>query len=558
MGTSSNVLQHRVTLSEKFTDSSTVLNSNSLYPRWEGRTLSVVAFVMSLIAGYQLVFKLNQVYGDAMSRILTGMYIFWNGNFHLAAMSFYWSPLISLLAIPFALVRQIWSPLMGYGFASNILSAAFSAIGIYYMHKILWRFGIPTWARITLSLLYFFNPLIFLYSSNGMSDGMACALIIASIEGLVDYLQNDNIIGIVRGGAWLAAAFMVRYEAVPIGAGLGIGLAIAVWRQHKQFNRALGVALTYLFPAISAGIIWILLNWMIMKNPLYFMNSRYSNAAQIRSGTFNTPQVMAADHHFFNALGQVLHFSDNFWPIFPAIIIILILYLRKTHNISIGLSLALGSIGAPLLQLLLLYTHRSADWDRFFIYYIPFGVITTSFVLYQITKTRLIHLVSIIACVIFISADYVAARALISPIWGNGEQQVINALTHHGSATSGTNHLQNVFIKLKNGRNLALYINDHPHLKVLLSSFSSWAAFPYIKNQNQVIFSNLSDFNATLENPRGRVNAILAVPINAYSQTTDEVSVTYPNMWSGGVPWTKLIHQFSNGSRLYEVLPDAP
>ncbi|MHB9004890.1 MAG: hypothetical protein ACYC6C_12680, partial [Coriobacteriia bacterium] len=165
---------------------------------------------------------------------------------------------------------------------------------------------------------------------------------------------------------------------------------------------------------------------------------------------------------------------------------------------------------------------------------------------------------AVLTCVVFSSADYVTWTALRSPIWGNGEQQVISAIQGGGSATSGANHLQNDFASLQYGIDIANFINAHPHLQVLLSSFSSWAAFPHIKNQGQVIFSNQSDFKAALLNPRGRVNAILTVPVTKYSQTTDEITVAYPTMWGGGVPWAKLVHQFPNGYRLYAVLPSAP
>ena len=528
--------------------------SVSEYPKNEGYALSVLTLIASLFAGYELVFRYDQVYGDAVSRVLSGLYMTWGGQFHLAAMSFYWSPLISLLSIPFALARGLWGPLMTYGFAANILSACFAAVGVYHLNRILWRFGLTSPWRITWSLLYFLNPLILLYSSNGMSDGMECALFLATLDGLIEYLQTQRLIAVVRSASWLSAAFMVRYESVAFGAALTIGLVLALWRYTRDYRRVEGVVLALLFPVICAGIIWILLGWMIMHDPLYFLNSKYSNGSQISSGTYNYPQVMQARHHIGVTLYQVARFMGNFWAYAPAALIVAVLQFRRKPN-PIGLSLLAASVGVPLLQVVLLYSHRSADWQRFFIYYVPFGFVLCGYLLWKLPmRTR--SITAALASVVFIACNYYALTTMKSVVWGNGDTGAYRAVFK--SSTVSSLHVVNDYQALGYGVQEAHYINSHPNLRVLADTFQSWSMMAYIQHSNQVVFTNQPDFKAVLENPRGRVNAILTVPDNAYSEQNDTLNATYPQLWSGHLSWTRLIHQWPNGDRLFAVLQNAP
>ncbi len=538
-----------------------VTTPGSMYPKWEGRILALFTLGVSLFVGYELVFRYHIVPSGAYYRMINGLYIVWGGNFHLAAMSLYWSPLISLLSIPFALVRNWWPSLVTEGFTANILSALFATVGVYHLNRILWRFSFGRTARVLWSVLYIANPLILIYSSNGMADASECAFVLASVDGLVEYLQTGKMMGVIRGGSWLAAAFMLRYESVPIGALLGVGLALTVWRKERNGEKAIGTTIAFLFPAFAAGITWMLLNWMIKGNPLWFAVSRYSNSAQIASGGYNTPQVMAADHNILETLYQVAHFTDNFWPFLIVFAAVVIMQFRRKVD-PVGLTIALGSLGAPLLQAVLLYKHSSADWDRFFIYYIPFGILLSAFLVSRIASEKGRRYAAILSCSVLISANYVTWNALHNTVWGDGSVGYVSAVGQRLSSRANLGNKRvnapavfvNVYGTFAPLKAIADYINSRPSIRVLVSS----DVMPWIKRPNQVVFTNEANFNSILLNPRGRVSDILVSPVSALGMDTSSVTHQYPTLYSGGVPWTKLIHQFPNGDRLYAVLPTAP
>jgi hypothetical protein len=300
---------------------------------------------------------------------------------------------------------------------------------------------------------------------------------------------------------------------------------------------------------------------MIKKNPLWFMEAKSSNSAQISSGAYNFPQVVAADHHILPTLYEVVHFTDNFWPFFILLAIVVSLQFRRDPN-PVGLPIALGSLGAPLFQAVLLYKHSSADWDRFFIYYIPFGFLLGAFLVSRVAKPKLRNVLAVLSCLVLISADYGAWQGLHSSVWGNGSTgyisaigQKINEFAHlDGRRVRYRGEFINVYQQLTPMQGIADYVNKHPALRVLVVA----DIMPWIERPNQVIFGNEADFQAVLLNPRGRVNSIIVAPSATLSQDVDAIDRQYPTMWGGGVPWTRLVKQLPAGYRLYEVLDNAP
>jgi hypothetical protein len=433
-------------------------------------------------------------------------------------------------------------------------------VGVYHLNRILYRMEFRPVVRWLWCLGYLANPLLLFYGANGMTDGMLVGAVVASLDGLLEYAQKRRLVSLVRAGVWLALGFMLRYESVPIGIFMGIGLVMGMYLSGHLWSRIQGAVVALWFPIFCAGVTWILLNWMIMHNPLYFALSRYGNASQISTGTYNTAWIIAAKHHVVVDLYQVAHFTSNFWPFIPVFIAAGLLQFRKPRD-SFGMPLMLASLGAPVLQLLLLYTNRTADWQRFFIYYIPFGTVLFAYVLWKLFGRRS-TVPALLGVVVIFSAAYVCLHESTQHIWGHGDRPAFLTIEQRpvsaGQSFASTSiQYKNVSHLIAHSETIAGYINDHPGLRVVLSSFTSYGVIPFIKHPNQIVFTEDQDYRAVLLNPRGRVNAILIDPPSALSKTEYMYQV-YPTLWSGDLPWTRLIKQFSGGVRLYAILRNAP
>jgi len=108
------------------------------------------------------------------------------------------------------------------------------------------------------------------YSANGMSDGMLMGCLLGATDGMMTYLYRNRLESLAVGAIWLAAAFLFRYEAVPFFAVTGTAMVISIKRLRRSTAEVEAMFVLYAMPMVYAVMAWMFLNWLIMKNPLYF------------------------------------------------------------------------------------------------------------------------------------------------------------------------------------------------------------------------------------------------------------------------------------------------
>ncbi len=518
--------------------------------------LGLATFALSVIFGAILVFYYHVMQNDAFSRVMDAYYVIFHG-FHLAAMGFVWNPLPSLMELPLVMLSSLWKPLITDAFAGNIVSALTAGVAAFYFTRILHQFGVSRAYRSLWLLIYVLNPMILLYEANGMSDCMMVAMMLASLEGALRFAKTLSIRALISSAVWLAITFLTRYEAVPFAFFLGLGILIGLLRTRTKVSKIAGVIIVLALPITYAGILWMLLNWVIMGNPFYFADSSYSNAAQMATGVYTTPITVMAHRHLFTALKVVTYFGELFPPVLPALALTVILAVRRKFDIQ-ALVLIGATVAVPLLQLELLYKGSSAAWDRYFITYIPMGFVLIAY-LYSLLPQAMKSWAGALAVLIFLVGDFQTWQALQTQGLGHGNRVLVQAL-QSGRLLSGTQTAQSRLVTLSTmaiAHHEANYINTHPKMIVLLDTFQNYGVVPWIQNHNQLVITNDTNFQSVLNNPRGRVTAILDPPSSGLGNLT-AINVRYPTMYAGKVPWTRLIKTFQNGDHLYRVLGNAP
>ena len=519
--------------------------------------LTGASFVVYVLAALYLIDKIHFIAGDAASRVANAYYVLFSHNPHLGAIGFVWNPLPSILELPLVALHP-WIPqVVTEAFAGSAISAMMGALSVYHLDRILTTsIPLPRPLRLMMVLAFAFNPLIILYGANGMSDIMWVACILGTYSGLLAFFQTGSLRRLISGALWLAAGFGMRYEAIPFGFLLLLVFVLGRGTPSTMTRRR-GAAIIFAAPIVFAGGVWMYFNWLIMKNPLYFLNSSYSNLAQTATGAYLTPAVAAADHHLWESLLSVLRFGVFYWPIYIGLAFAL-RYSVGRHRDDRAAVLVMGTIGCELLEWALLYKGSLGEWDRYFLEFIPNGILLTA---YLISKTRS-HWsgwskmwkvpAATITMAMVLSGSAGTVWALQYPSLNAPDGTVIDAAYHQQSLEdSGNNPFWHT-------RDVVNYVNRHPHMTILADTFIDWPVIIQAKHLNQFIITSDYDFNSILFNPRGRVSAFLVPKPSGVAQL-DAINRAWPGLWAGRVPWAKLIKQFPNSQyRLYEILPSAP
>lgn len=520
----------------------------------DARWLGVVAFIVGNGLGAYLTLHLRYMSYDAVSRVAHAFFVLWSRDPHLGAIGFVWTPLSSILAMPLVLLYPLWPALVREGVAGIPISALFSGIGTYYLARLLLRFGVPRGWRIGMVFAYMLNPLILLYSANGMTDGMMVACVIATYTGVFEYLEMGSLRSLISAALWLVIGLGVRYEAVPFAIMVALGLAIAQVIRKVSWSKIQGTAIVLLAPITAGGAAWLYFNWLIMKNPFYFLDGTYSNIAQTSLSGYE--QHIRA-HEMFNPLHSFLYigrFSLLFWPIIVGVLVALFFLARRRPDSFIPVLLG-GIIGPLILDYYLLFKGNLAPWDRYFIYYIPSGLVLVTYLgstiarrVSSIRRTAVWTLITLL----LLGGSAGTYIALKSPRLGSPDGGIVASALQNKS----------MFSLSKGDLALIHYMNTHPHMLVLTDDFTTGVPIVLqVNNPKQFIITSDYNYKSILLNPRGRVSAFL-VPQPTGANMLVDIDKDYPGMWYGKVPWVHVIRQFNdvNGTsyRLYGIDSNAP
>ncbi len=513
--------------------------------------LGLTVFVVDLAVALYLSYGLHYVEGDALSRVASAYYVFFSRDPHLADIGFVWNPLPSLLELPLILLKPLYPAIAARGLAGDIVSALFEAVGVTQLVGILESFEIPNAWRIVAASLYALNPLILLYAANGMSDLMLLTAYLGTFNGIMNYFRTGSVRALTVAGLWLAVGFGVRYEAVPFSIFLTLGLVVALLNDRPA-SEIRATIILLLTPIVYAASIWMYFNWAIMKNPLYFIESPYGNAAQTGTGQYLTPGLVHARHNMVGTLIHVAHFSLLFWPAVIGLLGALVWAYGRRRDPRVFVLWG-GMIGAVALEAALTYLGKIASWDRFYLSYIPMGVVSVGFVASKLAcprgGSRRPWVFGLMAVVLLLG-DAGTWGALRIPELSHPDGQMIYAAVTGKEAPSFARYTVSPVVS---------YLNQHPHLLVLVDAFTAEKIILQVRNPKQLIITSDQDFESILHNPLGRVNAFL-LPKPVGVANLSAIDLAYPHMWAGHVKWTRLIKTFSDPAayRLYAILPNAP
>ncbi|MBC8275786.1 MAG: glycosyltransferase family 39 protein [Chloroflexi bacterium] len=520
----------------------------------EDRSILIIAFMLNLGVAIFLLWQTGAVTTDALARTANAYYVVNSRDPHLGAIGFVWNPLPSLLQIPLVVSR----PLAKSGLAGSVISSIFGALSVVSLNNIFRHYGLKRGLRYILLLLFQLNPMILLYSANGMSEIILIYFLIFCSHRFLQWLQTGRLRYFILLSLGVSLALYVRYEAYLYAAALFVVLLVLMIKQPDfDAERMEGTLLTYLAPIAYAGMLWPFVNWLVMGDPFHFLRSVYANYAQtavFRERVFRWPwlidaigspigtaryclRMMAAEHLFF--------FIISF------LILILLLRTRKVEY----LALLASAYTTPFFASVMIFRGQSYAWFRFFIYVIPMSFILLGAFLRYFAALRPRGRVNWLygaSIFLILVSNVLTGLAMANPEYGREEHLLIDNLLWQTPIPDfdsiGT---------LKEEKEIANYIDTHHRgERILLDSARGFPIVLAVENPKDLIITSDRDYEAILLQPVGFADYFLIPSPDTPTGLKDSINQLYPDAWEEGAEFLSLEVDFggNQGWRLFKVV----
>jgi len=264
--------------------------------------------------------------------------------------SVWWPPLAFLARLPAAALTGSQT----YPVASLILSAVFGAADLFLLARMLRDAPLGA-GRCVIAGALAAHPEFIRASCSGGTGTMALFLALLAAHGLMQWADARRLRYLVYFGAGGALLTLMGLDLI-LWTGLGVlllGLDVA----RAGFSRARREAVMILgvLPAFYAAALWVLMNWLIMGDPVYFLRSLWMAGERLPGGNPLAP------------------FGSADWIAAAVCALLAAVSLRRGHRS--GAALALLGLGLPVLALGLAGADRLWGRDPLLPCLFPFGAL---------------------------------------------------------------------------------------------------------------------------------------------------------------------------------------
>lgn len=510
------------------------------------KLLFTISFVVFACLAYYLTITLQTYHNDAISRTALGFFTIFGRDPHLAAVGFVWQPLPSLLQVPLiALLRPAGMLLL----AGPLITALFGAVSVVYVYKVA-RLVLEDQSQkiaLLITILFATNPMILLYSAIGTSEIIFISAILATTYYLLKWKMNNLHQYLLTASFFMTLSFWSRYESLP--AFVGFGLLIIAHFMYKKisFKEFESNVLLFTVPFIYTVGFWILINWLIMGDPFYFMNSPYSNAAF--TADFQSVQKSA-----FTVLSESIQYMlERVMFLAPLLVILplealFVIPSLKTTQEKISQYVLLSYLTLPSLTILFfhvyqLYKGESFGWLRFYMYGLLAGIF---FAVYLINKKDKLITKAVFALLVI--GSLTTGLAMSDPSLGKEEHSFMQKLRNPAVVLDYSR-------SYADQKELALIANSLPG-SVLIDTDKGFAVPLFANQPEKFVITSDEDYVEIVENYQQHVNWIIMPQPESDDRGQNKIYTLYPNIWEGAAPSLELHTDLGNW-RIFKVIKPA-
>ncbi|PIY79266.1 MAG: hypothetical protein COY81_03580 [Candidatus Pacebacteria bacterium CG_4_10_14_0_8_um_filter_43_12] len=298
---------------------------------------------------------LGLAYNDARSHLDIGRRVVEGLKPGLAQLGSVWLPLTHLLMMP-----TIWNDFMWHsglsGAIQSMISYVATGLTIYYLLKLL---NVGLFGRIFGVAVFALNLNILYLQSTAMTELFLLGTMTIGVYELAKWYQDDTkILHLIKAAVWVMLSTLIRYDGWFL---LFVSAMLVASKgfQKKGYKMAEGLFILYVTLAGLGVVLWILWNWAIFKDPLYFVfgpYSAYQQQLQLEdAGVLATKQNLWLSIKFY---WYALIYNSGALPVVFGTLGAIVLWLDKT--ITTRIKVVLISLLAPLIfNILALYVGHS-------------------------------------------------------------------------------------------------------------------------------------------------------------------------------------------------------
>jgi hypothetical protein len=241
--------------------------------------LAISATIYFYLRGYIV------AYGDAESHLNISKRVVDSLTPGLAQLGGIWLPLPHIFMVPFTAFDFLWRT----GLAGSIVSGLTFILASLFLYKLTYLVTKNKLASLVAFLTFALNPNILYMQSTAMTELPLVAFFIGSSYYFVKFLKNDDqILDLIFAGFFGLCASLTRYDGwFLVGSEAFILILFygyKLWTSHANHKDIWHVleGKTILFSTLAFfGIfVWLLWDFLILGDPLYFTNSPFSAKSQ--------------------------------------------------------------------------------------------------------------------------------------------------------------------------------------------------------------------------------------------------------------------------------------
>ncbi len=304
----------------------------------------ILAVVLSIISISAFVYYyqngLSLAFSDSMSHLNIARRVVDSLTPGFAQIGSIWLPLPHLL-----MLATVWNNFMWHsGLSGSLISMISYVVTGVLIFKLLKELRVNALGRIAGVAIFALNPNILYLQSTAMTELLLLATMMAGAYYFFLWLEKSDDLLLIKSAFWIMLSTLVRYDGWFLLLFESIFLLLLIWKE-KGWKKAEGNFLAFCFLGGFGIFLWVVWNWAIFGDPLYFAFGPFS--AHTQQENFSVNGLLLTQYNMFLST-KIYTIAVEFCTGLPMLILtsvgVLWVYLNKNIVGKIKLALLLFTI----------------------------------------------------------------------------------------------------------------------------------------------------------------------------------------------------------------------